>query len=132
MGKDAFILNYDENDGIFDHVAPPVPPAGTPHEFVNGVAIGGGFGFLYSHFPVDDGGKGLKRTFGSHFCASIAGAIYGVREPNISDWRRNLWGPDSPFELGHVNITAPPPRCPVHLHPVYVRRNCAFAQTGPS
>ena len=23
--KTAFILNYDENDGIFDHVAPPVP-----------------------------------------------------------------------------------------------------------
>ena len=24
--KTAFILNYDENDGIFDHVAPPTPP----------------------------------------------------------------------------------------------------------
>jgi phospholipase C len=26
--KTIFILNYDENDGIFDHVAPPVPPSG--------------------------------------------------------------------------------------------------------
>ena len=25
-----FILNYDENGGFFDHVPPPVPPAGTP------------------------------------------------------------------------------------------------------
>ena len=24
--KTVFILNYDENDGLFDHVAPPVPP----------------------------------------------------------------------------------------------------------
>ena len=28
--KTALILNYDENDGLFDHVAPPVPPPGTP------------------------------------------------------------------------------------------------------
>ncbi len=27
--KTAFILNYDENDGIFDHVPPPVAPAGN-------------------------------------------------------------------------------------------------------
>ena len=25
---------YDENDGFFDHVAPPVPPAGTPGEYL--------------------------------------------------------------------------------------------------
>jgi phospholipase C len=36
-------FNYDENDGLFDHVAPPVPPEGTPHEFVEGFPIGGGF-----------------------------------------------------------------------------------------
>ena len=30
-----FILNYDENDGLFDHVPPPLPPAGTPDEFVS-------------------------------------------------------------------------------------------------
>jgi phospholipase C len=23
-----FVLNYDENGGFFDHVAPPVPPKG--------------------------------------------------------------------------------------------------------
>jgi len=22
-------LSYDENDGMFDHVTPPIPPAGT-------------------------------------------------------------------------------------------------------
>ena len=41
--KTLFILNYDENDGIFDHVPPPVPKDGTPHEFIDGVPIGAGF-----------------------------------------------------------------------------------------
>jgi phospholipase C len=27
--KTVFILSYDENDGLFDHVVPPTPPAGT-------------------------------------------------------------------------------------------------------
>src|SRR5262249_41523474 len=34
--KTLFILNYDENDGLFDHVAPPSPAMGTPQEFVSG------------------------------------------------------------------------------------------------
>jgi phospholipase C len=41
--KTVFILNYDENDGLFDHVPPPFPVEGTPHEFVQGLPIGGGF-----------------------------------------------------------------------------------------
>ncbi|MEZ0089703.1 phosphocholine-specific phospholipase C [Streptacidiphilus sp. EB129] len=39
----VMFLNYDENDGFFDHVPPPVPPAGTDAEFVNGTPIGLGF-----------------------------------------------------------------------------------------
>jgi phospholipase C len=31
----VFILNYDENDGLFDHVTPIVPPPGTPDEYVS-------------------------------------------------------------------------------------------------
>jgi phospholipase C len=38
--KTVFFLNYDENDGLFDHVPPPVPPAGTADEFVGGLPIG--------------------------------------------------------------------------------------------
>ena len=36
--KTVFILNYDENDGIFDHVVPPTAPAGTAGEYVDGLA----------------------------------------------------------------------------------------------
>lgn len=37
--RTALILNYDENDGLFDHVAPPTPEPGTPGEFVGGQPI---------------------------------------------------------------------------------------------
>ena len=39
--KTLFILTYDENDGMFDHVPPPTPPAGTPDEFVTLTSPGG-------------------------------------------------------------------------------------------
>src|ERR1700743_1199924 len=41
--RSALILNYDENDGQFDHVAPPTPPPGTASEYVKGQPIGLGF-----------------------------------------------------------------------------------------
>ena len=30
FSKTVFFLNYDENDGYFDHVPPPTPPPGLP------------------------------------------------------------------------------------------------------
>jgi phospholipase C len=50
----VFIINYDENDGFFDHVPPPVPDADTyPEEYVSlpsprgtpggGLPVGAGF-----------------------------------------------------------------------------------------
>ena len=41
--KTLFILCYDENDGLFDHVPPPTAPPGTPAEFVGAEPIGLGF-----------------------------------------------------------------------------------------
>jgi phospholipase C len=41
--RTAFILNYDENDGQFDHVAPPTPEPGTAGEFIAGLPIGLGY-----------------------------------------------------------------------------------------
>jgi phospholipase C len=39
----VLFLNYDENDGFFDHVPPPVAPSGTAGEFYSGTNIGLGF-----------------------------------------------------------------------------------------
>ncbi|MBE1159230.1 phosphocholine-specific phospholipase C [Dyella acidiphila] len=47
LDSTVLILNYDENDGFFDHVPPPIPPSGTAGEFitVDGVTQPIGMGF---------------------------------------------------------------------------------------
>ena len=87
--KTLFILNYDENDGIFDHVAPPVPPPGTEHEFVKDLPIGAGFRvpcILVS--PWTAGGWVSSETFDHTSVLQLLEQFTGVRESNISDWRR--------------------------------------------
>jgi phospholipase C len=91
--KTLFILNYDENDGIFDHVVPPNPPAGTPHEFVDGLPIGGGFRvpcLLIS--PWTTGGWVYSDKLDHTSCLQFLEKLTGVHEPNISDWRRKTFG----------------------------------------
>ena len=59
--KTAFILCYDENDGMFDHVPPPVAPAGTPDEFVDGPGAAGGERAAAGPVTVtDSGGRGCS------------------------------------------------------------------------
>jgi len=91
--KTVFILNYDENDGLFDHVPPPVAPDGTPHEFAEGLPIGAGFRvpcILVS--PWTAGGWVSSEPFDHTSVLQFLEAFTGVREPNISDWRRRTFG----------------------------------------
>jgi phospholipase C len=91
--KTVFILTYDENDGIFDHVPPPVPPAGAAHEFVNGLPIGGGFRvptILISPWSV--GGWVCSENFDHTSVLRFLEEFTGVKEPNITDWRRQTFG----------------------------------------
>ncbi|MFG2576448.1 alkaline phosphatase family protein [Streptomyces sp. NPDC048481] len=91
--KTAFILNYDENDGLFDHVPPPTPPAGTPGEFVAGAPVGGGFrvpAIIVSPWTV--GGWVASEAFDHTSTLRFLETVTGVREPNISDWRRGAFG----------------------------------------
>jgi phospholipase C len=91
--KTVFILNYDENDGLFDHVPPPVAPRGTPHEFVDILPIGSGFRvpcILVS--PWTAGGWVSSERFDHTSVLQFLEVFTGVREPNISDWRRRTFG----------------------------------------
>jgi phospholipase C len=108
--KTLFILNYDENDGIFDHVAPPVAPVGTPHEFVNGAPIGAGFRvpcILISPWTI--GGWVCSDKFDHTSILQFLEKSTGVREPNISDWRRRTFGDmTSALRFGDTRKDAPP------------------------
>ncbi|MBF6059791.1 phospholipase [Nocardia terpenica] len=91
--KTVFLVTYDENDGLFDHVVPPLPPDGEPHEFVKGAPIGGGYRvpcIIVS--PWTAGGWVATERFDHTSCLRLLEWFTGVREPNISDWRRHTFG----------------------------------------
>src|SRR5665213_3619798 len=107
--KTVFILNYDENDGIFDHVAPPIPPPGAQGEFINRVPIGGGFRvpcILVS--PWTAGGWVCSQPFDHTSSLRFLEQFTGVSEPNISDWRRKTFGDfTAAFRFGEPAARAP-------------------------
>ncbi|MEU5419540.1 alkaline phosphatase family protein [Streptomyces sp. NPDC001407] len=110
--KTAFILNYDENDGLFDHVPPPVPPRGTADEFVGGLPIGGGFRvpcMIISPWTV--GGWAAGEPFDHTSCLRFLEVVTGVKEPNISAWRRRAFG-DLTSAFGFPRPAPRPPALP--------------------
>ncbi len=105
----VFIINYDENDGFFDHVVPPTPNyAEYPEEFITlasqagtpggGLPVGAGFrvpAFVISPWTV--GGRIFSEvsdhTSGLRLIEAVAaaGGLSGkgpVTFPNVSRWRR--------------------------------------------
>ena len=110
--KTAFILNYDENDGLFDHVVPPTPKAGTPDEFIDGEPIGAGFrvpAIIVSPWTV--GGWVAGEAFDHTSVLQFLERFTGVEEPNISQWRRRTFGDLlSAFRFSDARRT--PPRLP--------------------
>ncbi len=110
--KTVFILNYDENDGIFDHVAPPVPPPGTSNEFVKELPVGAGFRvpcILVS--PWTAGGWVCSQMFDHTSVLQFVEKLTGVKEPNISEWRRKTFGDlTAGFRFG--GQPAKPPQLP--------------------
>jgi phospholipase C len=107
--KTVFILNYDENDGLFDHVPPPVPPRGTASEFIDGQPIGAGFRvpcIIIS--PWTAGGYVCSEPFDHTSTLRFLEQVTGVSEPNISDWRRSTFGDfTSAFRFDDAPATAP-------------------------
>lgn len=107
--KTIFVINYDENDGLFDHVPPPVPMTGEPMEFIEGLPIGGGFRvpcIIVSPWTV--GGWVCSQPFDHTSILQFLERFTGVREPNISDWRRRTFGDlTSALRFGESPARAP-------------------------
>ncbi|GIH19774.1 alkaline phosphatase family protein [Rugosimonospora africana] len=91
--KTVVIINYDENDGLFDHVVPPTPAPGTPDEYVDGVPIGAGFRVpCMVVSPWSAGGYVCSEKFDHTSVLRFLEKVTGVMEPNISAWRRRTFG----------------------------------------
>jgi len=89
----VFVLTYDENGGFFDHVQAPVPPPGTPDEFVGGLPIGLGIRvptIIVS--PWTRGGYVCSQVFDHTSVLRFLEIWTGVAESNISAWRRTVCG----------------------------------------
>lgn len=105
----VFLVMYDENDGYFDHVVPPFPPTGTPEEFVDGQPIGLGNRVpLFVVSPWSRGGWVNSQVFDHTSVLRFLELVTGVREPNISAWRRAVCGDlTSCFDFGNPDYSIP-------------------------
>jgi phospholipase C len=105
----VFILNYDENDGFYDHAVPINPPTGTTNEFDSGLPYGLGIRvpcILIS--PWSTGGYVDSQVFDHTSIIRFLEKWTGVTEPNISAWRRMVCGDlTSAFDFTHVNTNYP-------------------------
>ena len=98
--KTVLFHMYDENDGFFDHVPPPVTPAGTAGEYLTqrtlpadakGIRGPVGMGFRVPMLvvsPFSRGGHIVSGVFDHTSQLRFLEERFGVRAPNISAWRR--------------------------------------------
>ncbi|MDP9651563.1 phosphocholine-specific phospholipase C [Paraburkholderia caledonica] len=102
--KTVLLVMYDENDGYFDHVVPPTPPAGPAQGVTNvdasadiNAADGLPFGLgarvpLIAVSPWSKGGAVCSQVFDHTSVIRFLEQRFGVHEPNISAWRRAVCG----------------------------------------
>jgi phospholipase C len=102
--KTALFATYDENGGFFDHVPPPVAPAGTAGEYLTveslPSAAGGirgpiGLGFRVPMLvisPFSRGGLVCKRALDHTSVLRFLERRFGPPVPNLSKWRRGHTG----------------------------------------
>lgn len=160
--RTVLFINYDENDGLFDHVVPPMPPLHSArgaqgmvsddlaatldqdildldrfpqekHPLVPGADPGGkqpvGLGPRVPMLvisPWSTGGWVCSQTFDHTSVIQFLEARFGVREPNISAWRRAVCGDlTGAFDFSHQAGDLPPrlgpqPSPPEHPAPILV------------
>ncbi len=91
---------------------PPAPAPGTPLEFVRGLPIGAGFRvpcIIVS--PWTAGGWVCSQPFDHTSVLQFVEKLTGVKEPNITDWRRQSFG-DLTAAFRFDDKAAGPPQLP--------------------
>ncbi|MFJ5228376.1 phosphocholine-specific phospholipase C [Kitasatospora sp. NPDC088391] len=130
LDSTVFLLTYDENDGFFDHVPPPVPAdPNDAAEHVSGVPIGLGFRVpMIIVSPWTRGGRVNSQVFDHTSVLRFLEALTGVRCPNIGAWRRAVCGDlTSAFDFAHP-VFGPLPALPAPVpagHPLMTGAACA-------
>lgn len=114
--RTVLLVNFDENDGLFDHVPPPAPPAKASGRMIGATTIPAddeyhlhaeaaadaayldhpyGLGMrvpLYVISPWSKGGHVASEVFDHTSILRFLEARFGVHESNISAWRRAVCG----------------------------------------
>jgi len=100
--RTVFFLTYDENDGFFDHVPPPIPATSPQYgastvDTVGERYHGAPFGFgprvpMLVVSPWSAGGYVNSEMFDHTSVIRFMERRFGVMEPNISPWRRAVAG----------------------------------------
>ena len=118
--KTALFITHDENGGFFDHLPPPVAPAGTTGEYLTvsplpsdagGVTGPIGLGFrvpLMIVSPFARGGLVAHDTFDHTSLLRFLETRFGAEVPNLSSWRRSVTGDlTSAFNFVKVDTSVP-------------------------
>ncbi|NIK58823.1 phosphocholine-specific phospholipase C [Kribbella shirazensis] len=115
--RTALFVTYDENDGFFDHVVPPYPPASASQGLStvdttldrypgSSKYVAGPYGFgprvpMVVVSPWSTGGYTCSEVFDHTSIIRFMEKRFGVHEPNISPWRRAICGDlTSAFDFG--------------------------------
>ncbi|MER6949373.1 phospholipase C, phosphocholine-specific [Nonomuraea sp. NPDC000554] len=89
----ALFITYDENDGFFDHVPPPLPPAEQTADYYDGHPIGLGVRVPMTVVsPWTVGGYVCSQIFDHTSTVRFLETWLGVRFPDITPWRRTVAG----------------------------------------
>ncbi|WDS35972.1 phospholipase C, phosphocholine-specific [Pseudoxanthomonas sp.] len=101
-GRSCVIINYDENDGFFDHMPAPLPALDATMgvsqvdvrgESYNGVPVGLGVRVPMTVVsPWTRGGWVNSQVFDHTSVLRLLEQRFGVVEPNITPWRRAVTG----------------------------------------
>lgn len=143
-GRTALFITYDENDGFFDHIVPPYPPSGASQGlstvatsadcFAGNIRYAAGPYGLGQRVPMlvvspwSTGGFSCSEVFDHTSIIRFMERRFGVKEPNISPWRRAICGDltsafdfrrtdTAPVALPSTDGYRPPDR---NRHPDYV------------
>ncbi|WP_335971577.1 phosphocholine-specific phospholipase C [Streptomyces sp. CA2R106] len=123
--RTAVFLTYDENDGFFDHVVPPFPPASAARglstaDVTQDLYTGGVSGYAAGPYglgprvpmivisPWSTGGWVCSQTFDHTSIVQFVEKRFGVHNPNVSPWRRAVCGDlTAAFDFTRSDASAP-------------------------